>query len=54
MLKIEKVIKKIREEQNLTTQEVLTKYPDLARLLEEEQQLEKLNESERERTLLKG
>jgi|TARA_R100001129_G_scaffold174504_1_gene146842 Spy/CpxP family protein refolding chaperone len=54
MLKIEKVIKKIREEQNLTTQEVLTKYPDLARLLEEEQQLEKLNESKSERVLLKG
>ena len=54
MLKIEKVIKKIREEQNLTTQEVLTKYPDLVRLLEEEQQLEKLNESKSERVLLKG
>jgi hypothetical protein len=54
MLKIEKVIEKIRKEQSLTVQEVLTKYPDLARLLEEEQQLEKLNESERERTLLKG
>ena len=54
MLKIEKVIQKIREEQNLTTQEVLTKYPDLARLLEEEQHLEKLNESKSERVLLKG
>ena len=54
MLKIEKVIQKIREEQKLTTQEVLTKYPDLARLLEEEQQLEKLNESKSERVLLKG
>jgi len=54
MLKIEKVIQKIREEQNLTTQEVLTKYPDLARLLEEEQQLEKLNESKSDKVLLKG
>ena len=54
MLKIEKVIKKIREEQNLTTQEVLTKYPDLARLLELEEQKEKLDESKSERVLLKG
>lgn len=54
MLKIEKVIQKIREEQNLTTQEVLTKYPDLARLLELEEQKEKLDESKSERVLLKG
>ena len=54
MGKIKQVIEKLKNEQNLTTKEVLTKYPDLARLLEEEQQLEKLNESERERTLLKG
>jgi hypothetical protein len=32
----------------------LTKYPDLARLLEEEQQLEKLNESKSDKVLLKG
>ena len=54
MSKINQVIKNLKNEQNLTTLEVLTKYPDLARLLEEEEQKEKLNESERERALLKG
>ena len=54
MGKIQQVIEKIKNEENLTTQEVLTKYPDLAILLEQEEQKEKLNESERERALLKG
>jgi len=54
MGKIHQVIEKIKNEENLTTQEVLTKYPDLAILLEQEEQKEKLNESERERALLKG
>ena len=54
MSKIKQVIEKIKNEENLTTQEVLTKYPDLAILLEQEEQKEKLNESERERALLKG
>lgn len=54
MSKINQVIENLKNEQNLTTLEVLTKYPDLARLLEEEEQKEKLNESERERALLKG
>ncbi len=54
MGKIKQVIEKLKKDENLTTQEVLTKYPDLARLLEQEEQQEKLNESERERALLKG
>jgi len=54
MGKIKKVIENLKNEQNLTTQEVLTKYPDLARLLELEEQKEKLDESKSERVLLKG
>ena len=54
MSKIKRVIDKIRDEEGLTTQEVLTKYPDLAILLEQEEQQEKLNESNSERVLLKG
>ena len=54
MSKIKQVIEKIKNEENLTTQEVLTKYPDLAILLEQEEQQEKLNESNSERVLLKG
>ncbi len=54
MGKIKQVIENLKNEQNLTTQEVLTKYPDLARLLELEEQQEKLNESKGERVLLKG
>ncbi len=42
MGKIKQIIEKLKIEEKLTTKEVLTKYPDLARLLEEEQQLEKL------------
>ena len=54
MTKIKQIIKKIKLEENLTTQEVLTKYPDLAILLEQEEQQEKLNESKGEQVLLKG
>jgi hypothetical protein len=55
MTKIKQIIKKIKLEESLTTQEVLTKYPDLAILLEqEEQQEKKLNESKDGRVLLKG
>ncbi len=54
MGKIKQIIEKLKNEENLTTQEVLTKYEDLAKLLEREEQGEKLNESERERALLKG
>ena len=54
MGKIKQVIEKLKDEQSLTTKEVLTKYPDLARLLEQEEQQEKLNESKGERVLLKG
>lgn len=54
MSKINQVIKNLKNEQNLTTLEVLTKYPDLAKLLEEEEQREKLDESKSERALLKG
>ena len=54
MGKIKKVIEKIKNEENLTTQEVLTKYPDLAILLELEEQKEKLDESKDGRVLLKG
>ena len=54
MTKIKQIIKKIKLEENLTTQEVLTKYPDLAILLEQEEQQEKLNESKDGRVLLKG
>ena len=54
MGKIKQVIEKLKNEQNLTTKEVLTKYPDLARLLEQEEQQEKLDESKSERVLLKG
>jgi 2-oxo-4-hydroxy-4-carboxy--5-ureidoimidazoline (OHCU) decarboxylase len=52
--KIKQVVEKLKTEENLTTSEVLTKYPDLARLLEQEEQKEKLNESASERVLLKG
>jgi len=54
MGKIKQIIEKIKTDENLTTQEVLTKYPDLARLLELEEQKEKLDESKSERVLLKG
>ena len=54
MGKIQQVIEKIKNEENLTTQEVLTKYPDLAILLEQEEQQEKLNESKGKQVLLKG
>jgi len=54
MSKIKEVIERLKSEEELTTQEVLTKYPDLARLLEQEEQEEKLNESKGERVLLKG
>ena len=54
MQKIKQVIEKLKAEENLTTNEVLTKYPDLAKLLEQEEQQEKLNESTSERVLLKG
>ena len=54
MSKIKMVIEKIKSEEELTTQEVLTKYPDLAILLEQEEQQEKLNESRGEPVLLKG
>jgi hypothetical protein len=54
MTKIKQIIKKIKLEESLTTQEVLTKYPDLAILLEQEEQQEKLNESKDGRVLLKG
>ena len=54
MSKIKDLIQKIKNEEELTTQEVLTKYPDLAILLEQEEQKEKLNESKSERVLLKG
>ena len=47
MGKIKQIIEKLKSEENLTTQEVLTKYEDLAKLLEREEQREKLNESER-------
>tara|TARA_R100000008_G_scaffold19462_1_gene9974 strand:+ start:259 stop:423 length:165 start_codon:yes stop_codon:yes gene_type:complete len=54
MGKIKQVIESLKKEQNLTTPEVLEKYPDLARLLKEEEKLEELNESKDERVLLKG
>ena len=54
MTKIKQIIEKLKNEENLTTQEVLTKYADLARLLEQEEQKEKLDESKDERVLLKG
>ena len=54
MSKIKQVIENLKNQENLTTQEVLTKYPDLARLLELEEQKEKLDESRNERVLLKG
>tara|TARA_R100000234_G_scaffold98554_1_gene67086 strand:+ start:797 stop:961 length:165 start_codon:yes stop_codon:yes gene_type:complete len=54
MGKIKKVIEKLKSDESLTTQEVLTKYPDLAILLEQEEQQEKLNESKGEQVLLKG
>ena len=50
MGKIKKVIEKIKNEENLTTQEVLTKYPDLAILLEQEEQ----QENERQENIKKG
>jgi|TARA_R100001594_G_scaffold148074_1_gene202398 hypothetical protein len=54
MAKIKQIIEKIKSEEKLTTSEVLTKYPDLAILLEQEEQREKLDESKDERVLLKG
>ena len=54
MGKIKQIIEKLKSEENLTTSEVLTKYPDLGRLLEQEEQKEKLDESKDERVLLKG
>ena len=54
MSKIKQVIENLKNQENLTTQEVLTKYPDLARLLELEEQKEKHDESRNERVLLKG
>lgn len=54
MGKIKQIIEKLKKEESLTTQEILTKYEDLGRLLELEEQKEKLNESKDERVLLKG
>lgn len=54
MSKIKEVIESLKKQEGLTTQEILTKYPDLARLLEQEEQEAKLHESQRERVLLKG
>ena len=54
MGKIKQIIEKLKIEEKLTTKEVLTKYPDLAILLEQEEQREKLDESKDERVLLKG
>ena len=54
MGKIKSIIEKLKKEEKLTTKEVLTKYPDLAILLEKEEQREKLDESRNERVLLKG
>tara|TARA_R110000796_G_C14560832_1_gene434832 strand:+ start:521 stop:685 length:165 start_codon:yes stop_codon:yes gene_type:complete len=54
MGKIKQIIEKIKAEEVLTTQEVLTKYSDLAILLEQEEQQEKLNESKDGRVLLKS
>ena len=54
MGEIKQIIKKLKNEENLTTLEVLTKYPDLAILLEQEEQKEKLDESKDGRVLLKG
>jgi uncharacterized protein YehS (DUF1456 family) len=46
MTKIKQIIKKIKLEENLTTQEVLTKSPDLAILLEQEEQQKNYNRCE--------
>ena len=54
MGKIKQIIEKLKKEEGLTTQEILTKYEDLGILLELEEQKEKLNESKDERVLLKG
>ena len=54
MGKIKQIIEKIKTDESLTTQEVLTKYPDLAILLEQEEQQDKLNESKDGRVLLKS
>ena len=56
MGKIKQIIEKIKTDEDLTTQEVLTKYPDLAKLLEREEQEQKemTNESKSEKLLLKG
>jgi hypothetical protein len=53
-MKIKDLIEDIKTKEGLTTPEVLTKYPDLAILLHEEEQQEKLHESKREQVLLKG
>ena|GEM_PF-2909968 len=56
MSKVREFVNKLMLEENLTTQEVLTKYPDLAKLLEREEQEQKemTNESKSEKLLLKG
>jgi len=53
-MKVKELIEEIKEKEDLTTTEVLTKYPDLAILLHEEEQQEKLHESTGKRILLKG
>lgn len=53
MGKIKQLVEDLKRKENLTTQEILTKFPDLAKLLEQEEK-EELNESQRERVLLKG
>lgn len=53
MGKIKQLVEDLKRKENLTTQEILTKFPDLAKLLEQEEK-EELNESQSKRVLLKG
>jgi hypothetical protein len=54
MGKIDEVIESIRESEDLTTVEVLEKYPDLKRLKHEEELQEKKKVVKENKQLLKG
>ena len=54
MGKIEEVIQSLCESEGLTTIEILEKYPDLKRLKQEEELLEKKKVVNEDKRLLKG
>lgn len=54
MSKVQEVIKNISEKEGITTVEALDKYPDLKRLLHEEELQEKKTDINENKKLLKG